>query len=105
MLAIKLPRPAGNFVKTFLEGTFVYCWIAELFPPIVMFTIVQNRSGKLLFLVSLGVYAYPWEIVGIDFVIDLIKLKKNYLINIIDSCLPSKMVHFLSCHVKSPLLI
>jgi hypothetical protein len=54
MLAIKLATHVGNFVKHFLEATFVYCWIAKLFPPIVMFTIVQKRHAKVLFNCILG---------------------------------------------------
>ncbi len=38
----------GTFVKTFLEGTCVYCWIAKLFSPMVMFAISQTRSGKII---------------------------------------------------------
>jgi hypothetical protein len=70
--------PVGNFVKTFLEGTFEYCWIAKLFPPILMFTIVQNRCGKVLFLVSLGVNVYSWEIVGLDLVNGLNKSRTPF---------------------------
>jgi hypothetical protein len=49
MLAIKLATPIGIFVKRFLEGTFLYCWVAKLFPPIELFAIVQNQSSKALF--------------------------------------------------------
>jgi hypothetical protein len=49
MLAIKFATHNGKIAKTFLERTFVYCWIAKPFPPIVMFTVVQNRSGKFFF--------------------------------------------------------
>ncbi len=87
--------------KTFLEGTFVYCWIAKLFPPIVMFTIVQNQPIEVLFLVSLGVNVYPWEIVGMDLVTS--HGPEFHLTTIIDFCLPYEMAHFLSCHKKSPL--
>ena len=83
---------------------FVYCWIAKLFPPIRMFAIVENRFGKVLFLVSLGFNACPWEIVGMDFVIDLTKSLEFHLTTIIDSCLPAKMAHFISGQEKSPLL-
>ena len=71
MLAITLATPVGNFVKTYLEGTLVYCWIAKLFPPILMFTIVQNRVGQVLLLASLGVNVYPWKIVGLNLITSL----------------------------------
>jgi hypothetical protein len=67
-----------------------------------MFTIVQNQCGKVLFLVSLGVNVYPWEIVGMDLVTSLYGLEFHFT-DSIDSCLPSEMAHFLSCHKKSPL--
>jgi hypothetical protein len=55
---------------------FVYCWIdAKLFPPILMFTIVQNRY---IFLVSLGVNDYPWEIDGLDLVTGLNKSRNPF---------------------------
>jgi xanthine/uracil permease len=56
MLAINLATLVFNFVKTILEETFVYCWIAKLFPPIVMFTIVQTDMASFFpfFLYSLG---------------------------------------------------
>jgi hypothetical protein len=60
--------------------------------------------ARFFFLVSLDVNNYPWEVVGMDFVIDLTKSSEFHLTNIIDSCLPSNMAHFLSCHEKSPLL-
>ena len=78
-------------MKTFLEGTFVYCWIVKLFPPIVMFATVQTRFNKVLFLVSLGVNVYPWEIVCIDFVTYLTKSSEFHLDTILASCLPSEM--------------
>jgi hypothetical protein len=65
--------------ETFLEGIFLYFGISKLFPPIVMFTIVQNRyiwQGS--FLVSLGVNDYPWEIVGLDLVTDLNKSRNPF---------------------------
>ena len=46
MLIIKIATHVGNFVKTFLEGTCVYCWKVKLFPPIVMFAIAQTRFCK-----------------------------------------------------------
>jgi hypothetical protein len=57
-----------NFVKTFLEGTCIYCWIAKLFPAIVMFAIAQNDIARFFCLVSLGVTNYPWEIIGMNLV-------------------------------------
>ena len=62
-----------QLVKRFLEGKFVYCWIGELFPPIVMVAIVQPDLAQFLVLLYLGVNDYPWEIVGMDFVIDFTK--------------------------------
>jgi hypothetical protein len=50
MLPIKMATSIGNFGKRFLEGTFfIYHWIAKIFPPIVLFAIIQNRFGKILF--------------------------------------------------------
>jgi hypothetical protein len=49
MLAIKNGTYVGKFAKRFLERTFLYGWIAKLFPPIVMFATVQNGYGKFLF--------------------------------------------------------
>jgi hypothetical protein len=67
-----------------------------------MFTIVQNQSGKVLFLVSFGINGYPWRIVGMDLA-DGLYGPEFHFNTIIDSCLPSEMAHFLSCHKKSPL--
>jgi len=64
--------------EAFMEGMFVYCWIAKLFPPIVMFFFLQNRPGKVLFLVSLGVNDFPWEIVGLDLVNGLNKSRNQF---------------------------
>jgi len=91
--------------ETFLEGTFVYCWIAKLFPPIVIFAIVQPRYDlppRFVFLVSLGGSDYPWKIVGMDLSTSLYGPKFHFTITI-DSYLPFEMVHFLSYHKKSPL--
>jgi hypothetical protein len=43
-----LATHVGNFVKTFLEGTCIFFWIATFFPPIVMIAIAQTRSSKVL---------------------------------------------------------
>jgi hypothetical protein len=102
MLAIKLATPVGIFAKNFLEGTCVSCWIGKLFPPIVMVATVQPDLARFFCLVSLGVYHYPWEIIGMDFVTVFTKNPEFYLTTIIDSCLLYEMVHCLSCHKKSP---
>jgi len=69
-----------------------------------MFAIVQHQSCKVLFhCIPWRVNDYPWEIVGMDFVIGLSKSSEFHFTTIIDSCLPSEMVHVLSCHKKSPL--
>ncbi len=91
-------------MKRFLEGTFASCWIGKLFPPIVMVAIVQPDLARFFCLVFLGVNDYPWEIVGMDFVTDFTKSSEFNLTTIINSSLPSKMAHFISCHEKSPLL-
>jgi hypothetical protein len=48
MLAIKIGSAVGSFVKMLLEGTFVHCWSAKLFSPILLFEIVLSRYGKAL---------------------------------------------------------
>ena len=59
----------GNFVKAFQEGSFVYCWIAKLFPPIIMFAFFFKIDlVRFFFLVFLGVNDYTWEIVSMVFV-------------------------------------
>ena len=102
MLAIKLATYVGNFVKHFLEGTFVSYWIGKLFPPIVMVAIVQPDLVRFFCLVSRGVNVYPWEIVGMELVTGLYGPEFHFTI-IVDSCLPFEMAHFLSFHKKSPL--
>ena len=70
---------------------------AKFFPLILMFTIVQNRF---VFFVSLGVNAYPWEIVGLDLVTGLYNSQEFHFTTVIDSCMLSDMAHFLSRHKK-----
>ncbi len=102
MIGHQIDNACWQLYKTFLEDKFVDCWIARLFPPIVIFTIVQKQSGKVLFLVFFGVNIYPWEIVGMDLVTGLYDPEFHFA-TIIDSCLPSEMAHFFSCHKKLPL--
>jgi hypothetical protein len=68
-----------------------------------MVAIVQPDMARFLFLVSLGVTDYSWEIVGMDFVTELNKSSEFHLTTILDFYLPFDMAHFLSCHKKSPL--
>jgi hypothetical protein len=51
MLAIKFAKHVGNFVKRFIGSNvfFHIVGLQKLFPPIVMFAIVQNQSDKVLF--------------------------------------------------------
>jgi hypothetical protein len=69
---------------------------------LLCFTIVQNQTGKVLFLVSLGGNDYLWEMFGMDLVTGLYGPEFHFT-TIIDSGLPSEMARFCSCHKKSTL--
>ena len=46
MIGHQMVNACWQICETFLEGTFVYCWIAKLYPPIVMFAIVQPDLAR-----------------------------------------------------------
>ena len=69
-----------------LQGSFLQLWCLQLLKP---------DLTRFFFLVSLGVTDYPWEIIGMDFVIDFTKSSEFHSTNIIVLCLPSDMAHFL----------
>jgi hypothetical protein len=57
-----------------------------------------SRQGSSSFS-PLGVLNSPWEIVGMDFVMDLPKSSKNYFtVVLILVCHLTKMAHFVPCH-------
>jgi hypothetical protein len=46
----RIGNACWQLYETFSGSTFFFnCWIAKLFPPIVVFAIVQNRYSKVLF--------------------------------------------------------
>ena len=67
---------------------------------VALFAIEQNPTeGGVAALQPLGIPEYPWEIVGIDYVIDLPKTGTNgYTSVLIMVCHLTKMAHFVPCH-------
>ena len=70
MLAMKLANACLQLCETFSGRNFCILLVWKLYPPIVMVATVQPDLARFFFLVSLGVTDFPWEIVGMDVIIE-----------------------------------
>ncbi len=90
----------ANLEKRFLRARLYLVGLECSFLQIVMFAIIEIRSGNVFFcLVSLGVTDYSWEIVGMDFVTEFTKGSRFHSTTILDLCLPLPLlncIHLLS---------
>jgi hypothetical protein len=103
MLAIKLATYASNFAKRFLEVTFLILLDCKSsFLQLLCLQLFKTNLARFFFLVSLGGNDYLWGIFGMDLITGLYGPEFHFT-SIIDSCLPSEVAHFCSCHKKSTL--
>ena len=103
MLASELATLAGNFMKRFPEAPFfLIVGLQSSFLQLLCLQLFKTDIARFFSLASLGGNDYPWKIVCMDLVTSLYGPKIHFT-TIIDSCLPSEMAHFCSCHKKSTL--